>query len=450
MEKVKIDNRLFYKQVLTLGIPVMLQSLIQSLVNLLDVFMIGQLGEAEITAVSMGSGWVNLLFYLFGGISATGSVFIAQYWGKKDLQNIHSYMGLMAVINVVSGILFALFTACFSSEIIRFYTNDPQVIAYGSSYLKIMSVYCVLYALVNVSAVALRSTEQTVLPMAGTILSLCVNLVLNYILIFGRFGLPAMGVQGAAYATVIALTVQVVFLYGSAWLKKSPICAPVREYFKISGQQVKKYFVHGAFLILCEVIFGVGSNVSNIAYKYTGTNGQAALQIMNTFHQLSLVFSIGLGTAASIMIGKLLGENQLELVKLYSKRFMLLIPAAAAGLGVIVYFCSPALLSMFNINEQTLEYAKKLMIILAVTLPLKAESYALLVGILRSGGDSAYCFLTNFVGTWIISVPMIFLGAVVLKLPIHWVYLMSCACELGKIAVALPRTLSYKWVRNIT
>lgn len=446
----KIDNKLFLKQLLTLGAPVILQNFIQAMVNMLDVFMIGQLGEAEITAVSMGTSWINLIFFLFNGITATGGVFIAQYWGKKDVKSIHSYIGLMAVLNITGAVIYAVITACFPEQIIRLFSEDANVITLGGGYVRIMSIYCVLLALVNICAVALSNTERTVLPMIGTVIALCVNLVLNYVLIFGHLGFPELGVEGAAIATVISIAVQLVFLYGVTWIKKYPICASIKDYFGLSKEQWKKYFHYGAFLILCEVIFGIGNNIYNIGYKYTGTNGQAALQIMNTFQQLSFILAMGIGTAAGIMLGKQLGANNLELVKAYSRRFLVLTPLAATALGVIVYICSPLLLSIFNINDQTMEYARNLMVILALSLPLKAINFAIVAGILRSGGDSKYCFLSNFVGNWLVGIPMVFIGAVVLKLPIHWVYLLVCTGEIGKLIVGLPRTLSYKWVKNIT
>lgn len=450
MEKVIIDNKLFYKQVLVLGLPVVLQNLIQALVNMLDVFMIGQLKEAAITAVSMGTGWINMVFFLFNGITATGSIFIAQYWGKKDVKSIHSYMGIMMLCNLVSSVLYSLFTVLKADWIITFYSKDPKVIEIGAQYLRIMSVTCILIALINVCAVALTSTEQTVVPMVATVLSLLINAGLNYLLIFGKFGFPELGVEGAAYATVIALSIETIFIYGIVIIKKYPIYGHIREYFDINMEKVKKYFKYGAFLILGEVMFSVGNNVYNVAYKYTGTNGQAALQIINTLQQLSMVLSLGLGTAAGIMLGKLLGENKIELVKLYSKRFMILIPAVAGAVGLIVYAFSPIILGVFNISGETLGYAKAMMIMFALTMPLKAENYALIAGIMRSGADSWYCFLGNFVGVWIVGIPMVFLGAVGLGLSVPWVYLMANANEVGKLVVALPRTLTYKWIKNVT
>ena len=152
MGQVTIDNRAFYKQILVLGAPVALQNFFQALVNMLDVFMI---------AVAMGSGWIGLLFYLFNGITATGGVFISQYWGKKDTKSIHHYMGLMFILNLTFSIIFAIFTALFSDTIMLLYSKDPEVIALGSSYMKIMSISCVLIGLINVCSISLVSTERT-------------------------------------------------------------------------------------------------------------------------------------------------------------------------------------------------------------------------------------------------------------------------------------------------
>lgn len=450
MKQSTIDNRAFFKQILILGAPVALQNLFQALVNMLDVFMIGQLGAAEITAVAMGSGWIGLLFYLFNGITATGGVFIAQYWGKKDINEIHHYMGLMFILNLSFAIIFAIFTANFSDTIMLLYSKDPEVIALGSLYMKIMSISCVLIGLINVCSISLISTERTFITMLGTIISLSTNLILNYILIFGNFGAPKLGIKGAAIATIAALTTQMFFLYGISFIKRFPICAPIKEYFRFTLSDVKKYFRYGAFLILCEIVFAIGNNIYNIGYKYTGTAAQAALQIVNTFQGLAMILSQGIGTAAGIMLGKLLGENKLETVKIYSRRFMVIIPAVALVLSIIIALSSPLLLQMFNVGEVSIDYARKMMIIFAITMPLRAENFAIVAGILRSGGDSLYCFLANFVGNWLVGIPMVFLGAVALQLPVYWVYLMVAADEIGKMVVGMPRALSYKWVKNLT
>lgn len=450
MSKSEIDNRIFYKQILTIGAPVMLQNLIQALVNMLDVFMIGQLGEAEITAVGMGAGWISLLFFLFNGICAAGGVFIVQYWGKQDLKSIHSYMGLMFVLNTFCAVLFTVFTWYCPELIMSLYSKDPDVIALGCTYLKIISVNCLLNALIRVAVVALSSTEQTVVPMVSTILSLGVNLVLNYVFIFGHFGIPAMGVAGAAVATVIALLIQTVYLFSYSWYKKYPICAPLKEYFQIPKENIQKYFRHGSFLILCEIVFAIGNNIYNIGYKYTGTNAQAALQIINTLQQLAMIAALGIGTAAGIMLGKLMGENKLELVKIYSRRFMILVPVVAGIFGIIVALGAPYFLHLFHLGDEALGYTQKMLFILALTLPFRAENNVIVAGILRSGGDSWYCFLANFVGNWCVGIPMVFFGTLVLHLPIHWLYLLVATDELGKLVIGLPRALSYKWIKNLT
>lgn len=450
MSQTKIDNRFFYKQILTIGAPVMLQNLIQALASMLDVFMIGQLGEAEITAVGMGAAWNSLLFFFFNGICAAGSVFVVQYWGKRELENIHSYMGLMFLLNMLCAFLFMGITLCFPQFIMHLYSNDPKVIALGSSYLRITSLNSVLFAVIYVITVSLSSIEQTVIPMIGTLLSLGTNLFLNYLLIFGHFGMPAMGVTGAAIATVLAFLVHIIFLIAVSLYKRYPVCAPIRSYFRISGEHVRKYFRYGSFLILCEIVFAIGNNIYNIGYKYTGTNAQAALQIIHTFQNLAMIMALGIGTASSIMLGKLIGEDKTELAKLYSRRFMILVPLVAGFFGILVAIFAPHLLPMFRLGEEALSYAQKMLLVMALTMPFRAENNVIVAGILRSGGDSWYCFLANFVGNWCVGIPMVFFGTLVLHLPIHWLYLLVATDELGKLVVGLPRTLSYKWIKNLT
>ncbi|MBS5931848.1 MAG: MATE family efflux transporter [Clostridiales bacterium] len=444
------ETKEFFQGILIIGIPVIIQNLINSLVNMTAVFMVGSLGEVAITSTSLGNSWFFVYILLCGGVTAAGSIFISQHWGNKEIDKVHQYMGVMIIGVAILAAIMGTSSILFSDRIIRIYSNDPAVIKIGASYIRIIGYSYFFTALTNVFVATLRSTQIAFVPMIGTILSLLCNLLLNYCLIFGNMGMPRLGVNGAAIATVIARIIEFLFIVGYTYSKKLAIAVNPKRIFHIEYQTVKQYFRYGSFIILGEAIYGIGNSIYNIAYKYTGTESQAALQIVNSIKSMALVLSIGIGNSASVIIGNLLGQNQLEKAKRFCKKYLIFTPIVAAAVAVILVLFAPMILHMFQISQSSQTYAQKMLYILAFELPFRAINFTIIVGILRAGGDSTYCFKANFCGTWLFGLPMAFLGAVVLKAPVYIVFLMVTADEIGKFFICFPRTIKYKWMRNLT
>ena len=210
----KEETREFFQGIILIGFPIMIQTLVNSLVNMVDVFMVGQLGEVAITAASLGNSWFFMYVLLIGGITAAGSIFIAQYWGKGEIPQIHKYMGIMFTGVGILMVIFGLLSVLGSGLVIRIFSKDPEVIACGSTYIRIIGFSYFLFPVTNVYVTAMKSTENTRIPMIATLLSLTCNIILNYILIFGNFGAPALGVNGAAIATLLSRIAEFLFLMG--------------------------------------------------------------------------------------------------------------------------------------------------------------------------------------------------------------------------------------------
>lgn len=446
----EFDRKLFYRQILTIGFPVVLQNLIQSLAAMLDVFMIGQLGEAQITAVSLGNQWAVLFFQLNNAILAVGSMLIAQYWGKRDNRSIHRIMGIIFTSSLTFALLFMALSYGFTEQIMSLYSSDAEVISTGATYIRIISVCGIFVCVETTLNTALTATENTVLPLITTMIALVMNFCLNFLLIFGNFGFPKLGALGAAVATVISYAAATVFVSVCTFVKKYDICAGIKSYFSFTAGLFGKFYKMGFFIIMCEVSFSIGINIYNIAYKYTGTNAQAALQIVKNFQDITMVLAVGIGTAQSVMLGKLLGADKFRLAKTYFKKFLFLVPAAAFLLGVLTVVASPLLLSLFNIEPSTYVDAKQMLYLVALIMPLKALTFSIVVGTLRSGGDTVPCFTTNLVGVWMVGIPLTFLGAYLFSDRVWLVFLFQCSEEIGKLLVCLPRVFKYKWLKNIT
>lgn len=444
------DIREFIKGIFLIGLPIMIQTLVNSLVNMVDVFMVGQLGEVSITASSLGNSWFFMYALLIGGITAAGSIFIAQYWGAKETAEIHKYMGIMFVGTGMLMLIFGLLSICGSGFVIRLYSKDPAVIDCGSRYIRIIGFSYFLFPITNVFVTALKSTENARIPMVGTLLSLFCNLTLNYILIFGHFGAPKLGVTGAAIATLIARIIEFLFIAGYVFIRRPAIAAGFKAYFSFSKIQIVEYIRYGFFIILGECIYAVGTAVYNVAYKYTGTESQAALQIVNSLSNLAMVTAIGIGQSAGVVVGKQLGKNEIDKSKRFCNLYLLFSGFFSLLMALMVVLVEPLFVECFQIGTQAKEYVMKMTWVLALTLPFKGINFTIVTGILRSGGDSNYCFLANFIGTWVVGIPLAFLGAALLHLPVYYVYLLIGADEVSKFIICLPRALHYRWAHNLS
>lgn len=444
------ERKEFFYGLFTIGLPVMVQTLVNSLVNMVDVFMVGQLGEAAITASSLGNSWFFMYMLLIGGVTAAGSIFLAQHWGARDYDAIHKYMGIMFAGVGILMLIFGGLSVFGSDMVIRLYSKDPEVIAYGSRYIRIIGFSYFLFPVTNIFVTALKSTENARIPMIGTLLSLGCNLFFNYILIFGHFGMPRLGVTGAAVATVISRVVEFFSLVGYVLLTKSVLAAKISAYFSFGTEEVHQYFKYGFFVILGECIYAIGTSVYNIAYKYTGTEAQAAVQIVSSLNNLAMVTAIGIGQSAGVVLGNLLGKKELEKAKRFSSMYLIFSAVFCVFMAVAALGFEPFFTGFFQIGEQAREYVGKMTWVLAFLLPFRGVNFTIVTGILRSGGDSNYCFLANFVGTWVVGIPLAFLGAVALRLPVYYVYLFIGLDEVAKFGICIPRVLRYKWIRSLS
>lgn len=444
------STKSYLKCAVSIGLPVILQNMVSSCINTLDVFMLGQLGEVAITASSMSNQWFLLYVILVNGIASAGGMFISQYWGSRDHKSIHQCMGILFYGTMGLALFFTVFSMAAPGTVIGFYSMDEAVIKEGISYLRIIGISYILYAFNCTFSTALRSIGSTKVPMTASIISLICNAVLNYLFIFGHGGFPQMGVKGAAIATAIARTLEVSVTLGYVIWKKPPIYGKLKDYLCIQGRLVRKFFRFGFLVIMGEVVYAIGNNLYNVAYKYTGTEAQASLQIVQTLSNLALLFCGGFGTAASVMLGTMLGRNEFKKAKDCAKTLTGFAMIISVISGIFVFLAGPLFLQLFQIGENSKGYVEIMIRIMACSIPIRTLVFMIICGMLRSGGDNLYSFFGNLFGVWCIGLPVVFLAAVVLKAPIYVVYLMSIAEEAGKLLICGPRVLKGKWIRNLT
>lgn len=443
-----VFDRIFLKKVTSIALPIAAQFFITSAVNLIDVVMLGRLGEAAVAA----TGAVNQIFFILQlvafGINSGASVFLSQFWGTKDLRNTRRTMGMMYLLSMVAAVVFTAASLWFPAALVSLYIHEAPVIALGADYLRIICLTFPLSLISFVLATACRCTGSVKLPMRAGFVAIVVNVTGNLLLIFGLLGFPALGVRGAAIATALSRIAECGVLLFAVYRHKMPPAARLRELLAFDRPFITHYVKTTWPVLLNETMWSVGVSLYSVAYGKLGTDALAAVQISNTIVQLVNVFSRGLSNAAGILIGNQIGAGEESEAIRTSRRFLWLMPMTGVALCVATYAASPAFLLLYNVSPATLLLSRELLWVLGGATIVKSVTMVMIVGICRSGGDTMFACLADVGSVWLVGVPMAFLG-VYLGLPLWAVSLCAMSEDIVKIIICTPRIRSGKWVRNV-
>ncbi|WP_024614266.1 MATE family efflux transporter [Clostridium sp. Ade.TY] len=444
-----LKDKKFIKTMLILALPITFQSFITSSLNLVDNLMIGKLGEDAIAAVGLANQYFFIFMLALTGINAGASVFMAQYWGKKDLKNIKSVLGLDILVGIGATVLFGLGAIFFSENIMSILSNDSSVIKFGASYLKIVSISYIFTNLTMAFSSVLRSTQQPNIPMYASLIGVLSNAFLNWLFIFGNLGMPELGVNGAALATVLARGIEMIFIISVVYIKKNKVASSFKELTNFNKMFVKKYFNTATPTILNELVWSFGMTAFSIAYAQIGTSAVATMQIATTLNNMFMVLCIGLATAASIMIGNKIGADEEDVALDYSKKIGIISPIIGLIIGLSIVFLAPLIVAPFNVTDKTYIDTLRVLYIMAVFCPIRFFNIVMIIGIFRGGGDTKYSMLVQAGTVWGFAVPIAFIGATILNLPVTAVYFLICLEEIVKIIFEFIRLKSGKWVKAV-
>jgi len=445
-----LRDKIFYTAIITLALPIMLQNLLASSLSFIDTVMIGQLGEVQIAAVGLANQMFFLVILLFFGISSGASIFFAQFWGNRDLKSIHKTLGLALTIGVSGAALLSTVSILFPDEIMRIFSPDKAVITAGAEYLKIVGISYIFSAVTFIFSSALRSTEDARTPLIVSAISMTTNAVFNYLLIFGKFGFPQMGVRGAALATTGSRALEMCLIIAISYIKKKPTAAPLSEIFSFSKEFTAKFFKLVSPVILNELAWSLGMVMYKIVYARMGTPIIASANISESIQSLFFVMFIGTANSAAILIGKKIGEKKQDLAKTYASGFLILGLALGAVVGVFMAAFSALIPRAFNASPEIIAITTKSLLVMSLILPIKVFNMHSIVGVLRSGGDTRYSLILEITSVWCVGVPLAFVGGLVLHIPIYYLYGLVGLEELYKLIISARRIRSGKWVNDLT
>ena len=440
----------FYKTLFIIALPIILQNLLQTFVNMLDSVMVGQLGADEIASVGLGNQIFFILNMMLFGINSGASIFITQYWGKKDISGIRKTLGIALMLSFVLSIIFFIATQVMPSVLIGFYSKDTKVIALGASYLRIVGWSYPFMAVSFAYQLSFRSTEHVNLPMISTSIAFFVNAILNYLLIFGIGPFPRMGIDGAAVATIFSRIIEFIVTVTWAYSHRYEPCGKLKELLSFNSSMFARFIKIALPVIINESLWGLGVTAQNSIFSHTSTEAIASYSILSTISQLTWVFFIGVGNAAGIIIGKNIGSGQEDKARAYAVRFSWFMPVMAVFIGALLYPLSFSLPYLFKVDQEILHQSTLMLYILMCFYPINAFNMCFIVGVCRAGGDTVYAALNDIIWMWLLAIPLGCLAAFVLKLPPYLIYLCFFSEQIVKCIAGIIRIKSGKWLNNVT
>ena len=383
------------------------------------------------------------------GFTSGNATFMAQFFGTQDFVNIRRTTGFALTVNFCMGILFFLVAFLLPGYVLKIFTNIPEVIAAGIPYVRTGSFCFLLIPITQSFTIALRTTQQTHLPLIASVTGFCTNTFLNYCLIYGHFGLPRLEIQGAAVATVIARLVELSIIFFFVFGRNNIIKGEIREFFSYNKEMARRIVRNAIPTTINETLWGIGTAMYVAAFARIGVTAGAAYQACNTISNIFSMLAFSVGDAALILIGQKLGEGKQEEAYEMGKKMALLALAVGAVMGGISLLCGKPILGLFNFTPEGADMAWKTFIVYACLLWLDVFNGTIVTGILRCGGDTRFAAFADIGPVWLYGVPVAFITALVLRWPIYFAVLAVRFGELIKGIILAVRLFSRKWVRNV-
>ncbi len=451
MNSFIVKDKMFYNKMFAIAIPLVLQNLINVGVGLLDTIMLGQLGEVALSASSLG-GQLGFMFMIINmGLTAGAGVLTSQYWGRGDSRSIRRTMSMTYKICLALSAVFIAVAVSVPEFVLSIYTKDHAVIQSGAVYLKIISLTYLFNGITMATLNMLRTVGTVKISMYIYGVSFFVNVFFNYCMIFGRFGFPAMGVAGAALATVIArfveMSISVIYLLkfdNKIHFRFSDI------FVKTDINIFKIYIKYGLPVLLNEMLWSLGSSVLSIIIGHMGTAFVAANSICGVMFQCITVISHGLNAAAGVIAGNTIGEGKYELAKKQSLTIFIISIGAGFFSCALALLLKKPMLVFYNITRETYAITHEMINALAFVSIFSTIASINMFGTLRGGGDSKFVAVMDVGSMWLLSVPLGWYAGLVLNRPVGIVYICLKATSIFECFAAVFRILSGKWVKDVT
>jgi putative MATE family efflux protein len=444
-----LRDRSFLRELLVIAIPLSFQQLINASLNMIDVIMVGQLGETAIAAMGLSNQVFFVLILILFGATSGMAIFTAQFWGKQEIEPIRKVLGMSIITAVSVAFIFTLAATLMPETILGFYTTDTEVIKLGSSYLRIVGFTYIPVAIATSYIAVLRSIQLIRITVIATVSALIFKTILGYALIFGIGGLPALGVRGAAIGTALGWTLELVLLLILIYTRKTPLAANPLTFFSFDlpffGRVIKTVLP----AVANELFWSLGITMYNAIYAHIGTDSIAAINVNATIEELGFVVFMGLGSACAVMVGNRIGAGKKDEAYEIVRSVTIMGVALAIGVGIIIFSLRDAVVRLYDLSPSGVNNVRWLLLMMACTLWIRMFNFSVFIGALRAGGDTRFALIMEICSIWLIGVPAAYVGAFVFHLPVYWVYLMVILEEVAKAFVSGWRFRSRRWIHDL-
>lgn len=449
MPQLFIKDKKFYKTVGGIAIPIALQGLITTGVNMMDTIMIGAVGETQLSAVSLANQFISIFHIFCMGIGMGASVLVARYYGMKDKDSLRKTVTIMLRLCLAMATLFCVVTILMPGQIMKIYTEEEGIILNGIEYLKYSVITYYLLGLSLTCTIVLRNVGQVRIPLYTSIAAFFINVGANYVFIFGKFGAPRMEVAGAAIGTLIARIFEFSMICGYLFFKDKEIGYRIKALFAPVGELWREYIRISIPVLISDGILALGNNSVAMVIGRLGESFVAANAVTAVTQQLSSVMIQGFSQAGAIVTGYTLGEGDKE--KAYRQGYAFMGLGIVFGLvaaGIILIISGP-MITAYNLSPQTQEIAKELMVSICIIVVFQATNSIMTKGVLRGGGDTKMLMVADNIFLWVASVPLGILAGLVLHLPAFWIYFFLKIDQVLKAVWCVIRLRSGKWIKKI-
>lgn len=442
-------DRSFYRSLVTLAVPISLQNLVTFAVSFADNVMIGSLGDDAISGVYIGGQLQSVLQMFVGGIEGAILILAAQYWGKKDTQSIRKVVSIGIKFALAVGQLSSLVAVLFPQWVIRAFTTEPGVIQEGAAYVQIVGFTYLFFSVSQVMIAAMRSVETARIGLYISCMALVINVCLNYVFIFGHFGFPAMGVRGAALATLVSRILEMCVGVGYVFFVDKKLRFGLKDLLHTDRQLLRDFIRYGLPVIGGQVVWAINSLANTKILGYYSAGVIAAASITGMLHNLVYVWMNGMSSAVGIITGKTVGAGQYEKMKEYSKTVQMIFLFVGLISGAAVFLARDGFISLYNASPEAQAYSRQFINVISVTIIGTCYQAACLFGLVKSGGDISFVFKNDTIFVFLVVIPSSLL-AMWLGAP-PWVVFACLKCDqILKCFVAIVKINRYNWMKNLT
>ena len=445
-----VRDKSFYKTLLLIALPVAFQNLISFGLNMSDTVMVGKLGEVALSGVALANQISFIVGKFIGGVSGGTAVLISQYWGKRDMDRIRTVFSIGLKVCFTFSALITLLCVLFPEFVLSLFTNEQEIILAGAGYLRIV---CFSYLTMSISTTLLsmlRGVEVVKIALVVSICSFFVNLTMNYLFIFGKFGAPKMGVNGAGLSTLITRIVEFLVVLIYVFCCEKRVAFRPKDLLRNDFDLWKDFGKYGVPIVIGDLLWGLVGNFKAGIMGHLGSQAVSANSMTDVVLELAMIFIWGLGAGACVIIGKTVGVGDYKRARQYSNTLQILFFCFGFVAALFVYLIRGIAISFYNVSEATKEVAEQFMIIGAITTWATAYAATCFVGINRGAGDGNFVVLVDLICGWLVVLPLAAIAAFWLNMPAPIVFLCTRIDQFVKVVIAFLRLRSNRWIRNVT